>query len=490
MQKNKQELEKLLEPIEYNKLKTEMYKIKNIFASELLTWNRLDLSFKIRYLLYKNKNKAFAENVYFQDIKAQTLGKFQEGNTDKNNFEKFIKTFNNTFQDLQINGFDSNKTLIPLSHNLTIRNGAHRVSSAIVLNQEVTTVITESDDMIADYNYFLEREVSLKTIEEAVIKFIDYAPENCYLAFLWPSGKNKIEESLKQFSKIIYQKELKLSSSGAYNLLYELYKHMDWVGTIENNFSGVKQKLIECFPSFDSFYVVAFQADSLDSVREIKENVRNIHNIGFSSIHITDTKEEAQRISRSVFNDNGIHFLNNSSPYKYSNLYQKLDDFQQFLSNQNIDKDDLLLDGSIVLALYGIRENYDIDFYVIKNILDNEFYEQHDSELKYHEVSKEDLIYDSKYYFEFYGFKIISFQQLYTMKENRGEEKDKNDCEIMKSLLEGNNIKKLFFIIKQKLFYYKIKFRLKSREIVVEFLRVIHLYDIVKRIVQKLRGDN
>ena len=363
----KENLELLLEDIVFDELKKESYIIDTFESNKLLTWNRFDLAFKLLFLSYKEKNKSLAEKIYLADIKAQTLGKFVEGKTEKNSFIKFIDEFQNTFKNIEINGFNNQKTLIPLSKYKTIRNGAHRVASSIFLNQTVSCITTEENNMIADYNYFFQRDVSRDFLDKAAIKFIDYSPDNIYMAFLWPSGKNNVEESISKFSNIVYKKEIKLTSNGGYNLLFELYKHMEWIGTKENNYSGIKQKLVECFPSFEQFTVIVFQANSLDDVRTIKENVRQVHNIGFSSIHITDTKEEALRISRLVFNDNGLHFLNNATPYTFESIYNKLDMFKKYLQENNINSEDIILDGSIVLTLYGIRKNEDIDYLLEDN---------------------------------------------------------------------------------------------------------------------------
>jgi hypothetical protein len=153
---------------------------------------------------------------------------------------------------------------------------------------------------------------------------------------LWPSAVGAREEALSHFSNIIFSKDLKLTSNGAFNILYELYKHMDWVGNERNGYSGIQQKLLECFPRLDKVKVIVFQAKEFDDVLAIKEKIRNIYNIGFSSIHITDTKEEAIRISRLLFNENGLHFLNYGQLTKNQKILDKLDKFKEFLLQNEI----------------------------------------------------------------------------------------------------------------------------------------------------------
>jgi len=484
----KNKLQNRIEPFLFNELDQNLYNCQRRKASSLLTWNRLDLAFKLFYLDIKDKNKEYAKKIYMQDIKAQTLGKFEEyGNKKKNSFEKYIDDFNTTFESIKKNGFDKDTTLLPLSKNNTIRNGSHRLACAIYLKKEVECVNLNCNDFIVDYNYFYERDVSEDILDTVTNKFIEYA-DNVYIAFLWPSGVDNKKEAESKFSKIIYKKEIQLNIQGALNLLIELYKHMEWVGTIENGFQGANQKLIECFPNFNSVKVIAFQADNLNEVRKIKEEVRKIYNIGFSSIHITDTKEEAIRISKLVFNENGLHFLNNATPYKYVILHKELEKFEIFLKSKNIPLDDVLIDSSTILALYGIRKNNDIDYLSFYDISHETLYENHDQELKYYNDNKEDLIYNQKNFFHYKKFKFLSFKQLYIMKKNRNQKKDIYDCKSMNALIENDKIKKTFAIIKQKLFYQRVKTYKNYNKFKLYILKKTGLYTPLRAIYHKIKG--
>ncbi|WP_432772786.1 hypothetical protein [Francisella salimarina] len=202
----KHSLSQKLEPFIFNRLQKDRYEIVELSPSKLLTWNRLDLAFKLFYLDNKDKNKEIAVKVYKEDIKAQTLGSFEEiGNQDKNSFEKYIKEFSNTYKNIKEKGFNENQTLIPLSNVNTIINGAHRVSSAIHLDKKITCVKLDEPIMICDYNYFYERDVSSNILDIVVSKFIEYS-ENTYIAFLWPSGDGK-KNLLSQSFLILYIKK-------------------------------------------------------------------------------------------------------------------------------------------------------------------------------------------------------------------------------------------------------------------------------------------
>lgn len=486
----KQELQNKIEPFIYAKIEKKEYQIIRKNPIELLTWNRLDLAFKLFYLDNKNKLKDLAEEVYYQDIKSQTLGSFKErGNDQKYCFKKYIKEFETIYEDIKNNGFNETKTIVPLSEVGTIINGAHRVASAIHLGKQIICVNTKLPIMTCDYKYFYERGVSEDVLDVVVQKFIEYA-ENTYIAFLWPSGKGNKDEAEDKFLNVVYKKKISLTPNGAFNLLYELYKHMDWVGDKSNRFKGVQQKLIECFPNFEPFNVIIFQVKSLEKVKEIKKEVRKIYNLGFSSIHITDTKEEAIRISKLILNKNGIHFLNYAKPIKSNFVIEQLAGFKIFIQNNNIDSKDILIDGSFILSLYGLREAKDIDYLIDDNSKIetlHEYKEVHDSELKYHGVTKFELLYDQSFHFWFDELKFVSFNQLYKMKKNRGEEKDRNDCKIMEALIKNNTFKKIFGQMKQSFLYFKIKSKKNIRETIFFFLKITKLYGPIKAIYRKIR---
>lgn len=481
----KQNLKNLIEPFVYDKLDNIKYEIKNIEAKKLLTWNRLDLAFRLFYLDNKNKCNELAFKVYYEVINTQTQGNFKEvGNEHKFDINEYIKEFDITYNDIKKNGFDKSKTIIPLSDSGTIINGAHRLCSAIVLEKNVDCIQSNSPIMIADYNYFQDRYVSSEILELAVSKFVEYA-ENTHIAFLWPSGIGSKQLAESKIPNIIYKKEITLSSNGGFNLLFELYKHMDWVGNAKNGYKGIQQKLIECFPNFEPVTIVLFQSDNIEKVRKIKDEVRQIYKIGYSSIHITDTKEESVRISRFLLNNNGIHFLNHGNPFKVKSLKIKLKSLKEFIENNNINIDNLVIDSSMLLSLYGLREASDIDYFLEDDIKVTKSFkdiEPHDEVLKYYNTTKKNLIYNPENYFYFNGFKFISFNNLFKMKKNRGHEKDRNDCQIMEGLLEKKSYKKNINLIRQKIFYLKLKFKYNFYLFFTKIIKYTKKYEFFRKI--------
>ena len=486
---SKQNLKDFIEPHFHNELTKEVYTTESIHSYKLLTHTRLDIAFKILYLEMLEFDVAFAKKIYKEHIRAFSLGTFIEpGNADKNSIDKYIEDFYNTFKDIKHHGFDSSKTLIPLSQNGSIANGAHRVASAIFLDKDITCVKLDTYDHIYDYKFFYKRSIPSTMLDTVVTRFVEYT-NNVYIAFIWPIAQSSDKQIESIIPNIVYKKEIVLNPNGAHNLLSQIYYGEKWLGNVENNFSGSKEKLAECFKTFDPIKVIAFQAESLEQVLKIKETIRKTFNVGKHSIHITDTKEEAIRTAQIVFNDNSIHFLNYAKPNKYISTYQKIDTFKEFLDKNNLHKKEVLIDAGMVLSAYGLREAKDVDYFCSDNekieILIDDI-NIHDEALIHYDEKKNEMIYDPNFYFHFNELKFISFSQLYKMKSNRDEKKDKNDCKMMEALIENNKFKGVVNKLKQSIFYGQIIIRQKS----IQLLQQIGLFNITKSLYKKIKGYN
>ncbi len=482
---NKQ-IRNLIEPHFHQDILEDRYEVLHMKANQLLTKDRVDIAFKLLYLEMMNKNVSFAKNIYEMHIKAFSLGEVREPcNDDKNSLEKFTRDFSNILKSIKLGGFNASKTLIPLSKNNSIANGAHRVASAIFLDKYIDCVKIGTNNHIYDYNFFYKRNISREVLDMVITKFIEHA-SNVHVAFLWPSATDNIKDTENLIPNIIYKKEIKLNHNGAHNLLSQIYYGEEWLGCVEDDFKGSKAKLVECFKSFDPIRVIVFQADSLDEVLKIKEKIRMVFNIGKHSVHITDTKEEAIRTSRIVFNDNSIHFLNYAKPNKYISTHKKIEKFKEFMIKNELNNNCVLIDSSMILSAYGLREAKDTDYFCVDNTIKYEFdnINMHDEELKYYNENKNEMIYNQKFYFYFNDIKFISFSKLYDMKTARAEIKDRNDCKMMEALIEDNKLKELISKFRQNILYSKVKFRAK----IMNTLKNIGLYNILRNTYHSIKG--
>jgi hypothetical protein len=471
----------------YDQMNLDSYEVGETEASSLLTSNRLDLAFKLLYLENQKIDRQYAEQIYWVDIYHQTQGTFREVDNDgKNSFDRYKETFAEIFGSISAAGQDEKQSLIPVSASGSIFNGSHRTASLIQLGQKARYVHTDLPDHFCNYEFYKQRGVNEEVIEAAVVKFIEYA-HGVYLAFLWPSGQTKWDECSKLFDRIVYIKQLSLGLSGARNLIYELYKHMEWIGTPEDGYPGVSQKFSECFTTLDEgVLVIAFQADSLDEVRKIKARIRGINGIGFSSVHITDTYEEAVRISNLIFNVNGRHFLRNAQLF-LGTSGSKVAELVSWAERTGVSSAETAFDGSVILAMYGIRENRDIDFISLNTLpsLDENHYDDHDHHLTYHGLTKEEIIGNPRYHFCYEGLKFVSFHQLLRMKESRRENKDRNDVAAMKLMDSERGLGYEIRRCLQFLAYRKLQTQAKLRMIALNAIKKAGFYEEARSVYRK-----
>ncbi len=470
-----------IESLFHKSLKKDSYAISKVKAKSFLMWNRFDLAFKLLFLDLISKNKKKAKEVYLEHIKAFTLNKFIEpGNPKKNSPQSFIDIFNSTYESIKNDGFSYNKSIIPISKNKTIINGSHRVASSIHLKKSLFCLEIEEKEPVYDHQFFSQRKVPIDLLDEAALKFINYA-DNIYMALLWPSSKSSKKDQINFFPNAVYVKNIKLNINGFNNLISQIYFKEEWLGDKRNNYIGLKNKAIKCFKKNSLLRIILFQCESISSVNILKRNVRKFYGIGKHSIHITDKKEEVIRNSQILLNKNSIHFLNHARDFKFIEYYNLIEVIKLQLKYKKIENDDFILTGSTILSLYGLRRNQDFDFLCSSNkkIFNDKKFNNHKKQLKFYSNGLEDLLYDPKNFFFFNGLKILSFKNIYSMKLARSETKDIYDYKMMRAFLDHDTFSHKFYLLIQYLLY--IKVYLSS--FVYNLLNFFGFVPIIKKII-------
>lgn len=109
-----------------------------------------------------------------------------------------------------------------------------------------------------------------------------------------------------------------------------------------------------------------------------------------------------------------------------------MNQFKRAIVDAGCSFDDYLIESSAVLALYGLRDAYDIDYITAREdrLPKSEFFENHASAYP-RTVSLDVLLYDPRYYLYFLGVKFASLEQVEHAKSLRGEKKDKRDVKLI-----------------------------------------------------------
>ena len=122
-----------------------------------------------------------------------------------------------------------------------------------------------------------------------------------------------------------------------------------------------------------------------------------------------------------------IHF------YKYPVFQSLLGDYRIFTKDR--DKEDYCIDGSAVMAAYGLRDCRDLDFLDRAGAQCLGPINNHNEEIKYHAISKDDILYNPSNHFWHSGVKFVALHTLNEMKMKRNEQpKDVNDLELIRRI--------------------------------------------------------
>ena len=474
-----------------NLSKENNYPEKIVDPNELIVSKRIDLVAKLKYIeSYEKKyDTSFFESLYKETINCFSDGTYNEpGNKNKNSFDKYIKTFNMMIDDIKKNGFDKNKSLIPISKENVIFDGAHRTVICAYYNKKVNTLILPNESRKYDLNYFEKKCLDKEYLDYLCLEY-SKLKDNIYVICLWPRGKNKenseVEKIIQDNFNVIYKKDIEFTYDGLRNFMIQVYKNDNWTGNINNNYKGIDSKVSNCYSTDKtSFYII--EEDDTNKISSIKNSIRKKIGIGNHSIHTSDNKNETIDILNMILNNNTINFLNKAKIFKFKNKIIELNKTKELLIENKISLDKVVLDGSVVLALYGLRENKDIDAIIgndeikkVKDIID-----VHNDELKMYNKTVDDIIYNPKNYFYYDGLKYISLELLKIKKETRGEYKDKKDIELINSvLIKQSKFKKIILSIKIKI--KRIKLRLKYY--ILKILIITKLDKYFKRIWKKIK---
>lgn len=480
--------------IEQFKLDTnEEYFFTMVDPLKLLIPERIDLIAKIKYIdsINRDINTDHYKHLYRKTIEAFSEGNYQEpGQSGKNSFAKYEEVFKELNESIKKAGVDTKKSIIPVGDNGAILDGAHRVALSIYYKKQVPVVYLKNICVNYDSQYFKNRLLEENCIDEMMLEYCKL--KDVIAICIWPKcnslNRDKALEIIHKNLKVIYEKDVYLNYNGLRNFMIEVYRHQDWIGDSTNKHKGVYQKLDNCYLKNESLKVILIE-NTNDEVTNIKSEIRDILKMGNHCIHSTDDREETIQLFSLVANENTINFLNNGDPDCFSSLQEEIEKLKKVCKDNEINLEDIVIDSSSVLALYGIRENNDLDFLVSDLLIDKMKslnLETHNSELRYYDNSLDDLLYNPQNYFIYNELKFLSLSIVKKMKQKRNEKKDKDDVVLINHLNKNNFktlLKKRKIALKRKLRNVKTNLKIKIKLV----LKKIGCYDILKKYLKKKR---
>jgi hypothetical protein len=470
-------------------------KIKDVSiksAKDLINYNRIDLIAKYIYIQAKvtGVNYEYAKEIYKAHIEAFSYGKYVERGQEssKNNIETFYKVFDELINEISENGFNPAVSKIPIDNNGIIIDGAHRVSICAYYNLPILASIFNIEGQKYDYSFFNNRMLESKYLDYLVHKYIEIKKKGIYAMCLWPSAFSKkklVKEILQEHVGIVYEKQVQLNTKGAHSFISQIYSHHDWVGTPREMFHGAHNKANNCFKNYKSpITLFVLESDvALSEILKLKELIRTKIGLDKHSVHITDNFEETKQISELLLNGNSVYQMNYGNPLKYPKGVECVLKFKNYLLENNWNLDDILIDGSLSMEVFGIRKADDIDFISDKIIPKTKTYSQRSKEELFKLYGDNwDNLNTPDSYFYYFGLKFITLSEVLKSKERRNEKKDRKDTLLLIEFLENNKLSRnteMLFSIKKNAMLIKRKLRI----LISRTLKTLGLFNVIKRIV-------
>lgn len=423
----------------------------------LITPQRFDLLAKVIYARFHvlGLETKYHEQLYRVHIKVFNNG--VEHDNGKKTVDDFVRAFDATIASMQQHGF-KDEFAVPVGNDNVCINGAHRISTCVVLGVPVKLVRHAKRADVYDANWFLRRKKFLTTglprsyADRMALEYCRLHASHVRIIVAYPRADPAHDPKLRQMlaaaGHIEYETQFRVTGDGLCNLIKELYHSEAWLGSNANGWSGAHSKERQCKGAHPVRVFVFHAKDASNAAMvALKQKLRGIWKIEKSSLHINDTAAETRRIASALLNANSQHYLNHA-PAKLSkvnaDLLTMLLGATAKLSAEQ--RESIAVDSSLVMGMYGLRDARDVDF-IPSTVTSPEtlaaLKAAHSIDCHAAEFTKycasptlDDVIYTPTHHFYVHGVKFITPQLLKMFKEKRAERpKDANDLVLLKKLL-------------------------------------------------------
>jgi len=421
---------------------------KPIFKSkkdpiELLSCARFDIIPKFFYAKYRELciDSLWAREIYEAHLRA--FNGVSEGDASgKSGINAFTDSFNALLDSIKKVGFDPQRSLVPVDHAGVIIDGGHRLAASLLYRRNLDILEFDINANSYNYEFFLNKGLTPEYCDAIAFEYCNLNPHS-YIVTVFPSAVGKEQEIrniLKRHGEVFYDRQVQLSHLGSINLIRQIYAKEHWVGSYANQFKGAQNKAAECFRTKGPVRVYVITSTHFEKVKTIKQEIRDLFGISNHSVHINDTHEETIRLGQLLLNTNSVHFLNNAQLKTFPRFQTHFDNYKKVLQQQRVDGEFLCIDGSSVMAAYGMREARDLDYLHFN--YDNlefdyppELIGSHNSEIAHHVTTRDDIIFNPNNHFYYDGIKFASLGIIRALKEKRHEPKDVIDVALIDRLV-------------------------------------------------------
>jgi len=414
-------------------------------ARALLTPARFDVMAKVIYAKHWSMDggMSWATRVYKEHL--GILSSFEEGDGQgKTCFEDYQASYDKLLCSVGSSGFSPDISMLPVSYGLQIIDGAHRLGAALFYDKPVSVVYFDVQPDRYDYRYFHKRGLPEDISDAMALEYCRLSPD-VKVAVLFPVAQLHREKVLSLLGSdvLAYEKSITVTRSGRANLIRLLYAGEHWIGDGRQETRGVRDHIENRFEEGCPVTFLFFDHQNPEQLRRTKEQIREMVGLGNYSIHVSDTREETRRVAEVALNECGVHWLNHHHAAANQEFDRLFSEYRKRLPANLPAREKFCVDGSGVLAAYGIRDVNDLDYLCLPGVALQPGAEDiscHNEESRYYQASIEDIITNPGMHFTYEGLKFVSLELLRQMKICRGESKDRLDVQRIDALTQGIGI--------------------------------------------------
>lgn len=309
----------------------------------------------------------FGMKVYYRHL--QVWNNFSEVDSSKRHFEDFVLAFNAILDSIKNEGYKKDLAAVSIGDEGVACNGAHRLAACLLFNKAVATEKVPSSASILDFKYFKELGLEEKYLDAMAIQYCDLQPHT-FVMVIYPAAQGKdeeVEQIIGKHAKIVYKKRAPMTQSGGFNFILTAYENKLFVREgRDTDYLRAKMKTLRCFPSEITektpLKIYLLEGENLEAIVACKSEIRALFNIKHSSVHSTDTHEEAKILARTLFNSNSLEYLNRRE-YAPTPLFDAyFEKYREWLASTDRRQEWFCVDGEAVFAAYGLRDCHSFNF--------------------------------------------------------------------------------------------------------------------------------
>lgn len=441
-------------------------------------------------------------DLYRSRLDAMTEGTFSEQGKNKVGIPKYIGDFNNLIDKCNSGSFSLDYKPIPIDRSGFLIDGAHRAACAIFFDLPLKVCRLMDIDLSweIDTAWMLDRGMRSWEVDYSV-NFCLKQIEDLKAFIFWPRVNQDVLD-LKNLGVLFeghlfgpYVVSRRFSLDTLHLFTTNLYLDHDWIGTPKEGFPGALEKAREVYGK-GLCHIVYVRGMSNEDIIKIKKEIREHYNLGFNSVHSTDNNTETCRVIDFVTPTSGISKIVGMEPFRYKESLNRVLEFRTKLRDLDVSLDNFLIDGSTVLAMYGIRNAQDLDYIYLtpnqnfSNDLKTLGFDSHNEFLELTGEEIKLLSTNRKLQVRLFDMVFFTLEGVKSMKLRKmSDPKSVTDIELIDRKLRQSKSSLRHFIIRKKSDYRILNRKIKKTIIINFFkmLRFLRIYNVLKFLYNKFK---